>query len=132
MVNLTPEQTTLLNLLAPGDYAWADLNTDQQQLLSTTLRPTGTFTDEQRELLADWYLVITPQQLATANAVLAPLGLGVGSRQTSDGRMVVNAHLLTDCLWQGDNYYLISHILNKLKLVKLEIDKFPEEELLND
>ena len=26
MANLTPEQTALLNLLAPGDYAWADLD----------------------------------------------------------------------------------------------------------
>ena len=125
MANLTPEQTTLLELLANGDYAWADLDTDQQQLLSATLRPTGPFTEEQRELLADWYLILTPQQLATANAVLAPLGLGIGSRQTTDGRVVTNADLLTDCVQPTDNYYEIRSILATLPITKLETYAFP-------
>ena len=128
MANLTPEQTALLNLLAPGDYAWADLDAAQQQLLSSALRPAGSFTEEQRELLADWYLIITPQQLATANAVLAPLGMGIGSRQTSDGRTVTNAHLLTDCLRQGDNYHAIAPILAHLPITLVPPDQFPQPE----
>ena len=128
MAHLTPDQTALLNLLAPGDYAWADLNADQQQLLSATLRPTGPFTDEQRELLAEWYLVITPEQLATANDTLAPLGLGIGSRQTTDGRVVTNADLLTDCLRQGDNYTAIAPILATLPITLVPPDQFPQPE----
>ena len=77
MANLTPDQTALLNLLAPGDYAWADLDAAQKQLLSSALRPVSSFTEEQRELLADWYLLITPEQVATANDTLASLGLSV-------------------------------------------------------
>jgi len=128
MANLTPEQTALLNLLAPGDYAWADLDAAQQQLLSATLRPTGPFTDEQRSLLADWYLLITPEQLAAANATLAPLGLGIGSRQATDGRVVTNARLLTDCLRQGDNYAAIAPILTTLPITLAPPDQFPQPE----
>ena len=128
MANLTPEQTALLNLLAPGDYAWADLDADQQQLLSATLRPTGGFTAEQRELLAEWYLVVTPEHLATANATLAPLGLGIGSRKTTDGRVVTNADLLTDCLRQGDNYTAIAPILAHLPITLVPPDQFPQPE----
>ena len=129
MAHLTPEQTTLLELLANGDYAWADLNTNQQQLLGVTLRPAGSFTEKQRKLLANWYLVITPEQLATANDTLTPLGLGVGSKQTSDGRMVTNAHLLTDCVQFRDNYHAIAHILTTLPLIRLSPEAFPAPEI---
>ena len=125
---LSTDQLALLNLLAPGDYAWADLDAAQQQLLSATLRPTGPFTDEQRSLLADWYLLITPEQLAAANATLAPLGLGIGSRQATDGRVVTNAHLLTDCLRQGDNYTAIAPILAHLPITLVPPDQFPQPE----
>jgi len=125
---MTPEQTALLNLLAPGDYAWADLNADQHQLLSSALRPTGPFTAEQRELLADWYLILTSEQLATANDTLAPLGLGIGSRKTTDGRVVTNADLLTDCLRQGDNYTAIAPILATLPITLVPPDQFPQPE----
>ena len=125
---LSTEQTALLNLLAPGDYAWADLNASQQQPLGATLRPTGGFTTKQLKLLADWYLVITPEQLSTANNTLTPLGLGISSRQTSDGRMVTNADLLTDCLRQGDNYTAIAPILATLPITLVPPDQFPQPE----
>ena len=125
---MTPQQLELKELLDSQPTAWADLNADQQQLLSATLRPAGSFTAEQRELLADWYLIIIPQQLATANAVLAPLGMGIGSRQTSDGRTVTNAHLLTDCLRQGDNYTAIAPILTTLPITLVPPDQFPQPE----
>lgn len=44
---LNSEQSELLELLAPGTYAWVNLDIAQQQLLSTTL-PDGPFTDEQQ------------------------------------------------------------------------------------
>ena len=125
---ISTDQLALLNLLAPGNYAWADLDAAQQQLLSATLRPTGPFTEEQRELLAEWYLLITPEQLATANDTLASLGLGIGSRQTTDGRVVTNAHLLTDCLRQGDNYTAIAPILAHLPITLVPPDQFPQPE----
>ena len=125
---LSTDQLALLNLLAPGDYAWADLDAAQQQLLSATLRPTGPFTDEQRSLLADWYLLITPEQVSTANATLDPLGQGVGSRQTSDGRTVTKADLLTDCVQPTDNYHAIAPILTTLPITLVPPDQFPQPE----
>ena len=126
---LSTEQTALLELLANGDYAWVDLNANQQQLLGATLRPAGSFTEEQRELLANWYLIITPEQLATANDTLAHLSLRVGSRQTGDGRVVTNAHLLTDCVQLKDNYHAIAHILTTLPLIRLSPEAFPAPEI---
>ena len=128
-MTLSTEQQALLELLAPGDYAWADLDAAQQQLLSATLRPAGSFTAEQRELLADWYLIITPEQVATANDTLASIGLGIGSRQATDGRTVTNADLLTDCIQAQDTYYAITHILTTLPLIRLNPNAFPTPEI---
>lgn len=125
MANLTPEQSALLELLAPGAYAWATLDTAQQQLLSATLRPAGSFTDEQRSLLADWYLIISPEQLAAANATLAPLRMAIASRTTTDGRTTINADLLTDCVQPGDTYRAIASTLAQLKLIRLPPTAFP-------
>lgn len=122
---MTPEQTALLELLASGAYSWADLDTEQQSLLSATLRPTGSFTVEQLALLADWYLVATPEQVATANATLAPLNRRIGSRLTTDDRTVANADLLTDCMRPGDTYHEIAPTLATLKLIRLEAEAFP-------
>ena len=129
MTNLTPEQTTLLNLLNLNSYAWVDLNPNQQQLLSATLRPSGGFTTKQQKLLSKWYLVITPEQVATANATLAPLNMGMGLRQTTDGKMVVSADLLSNCMRQGDNYHVIAHILTTLPLIHLSSEAFLTPEI---
>lgn len=122
---LNSEQTTLLELLAPGTYAFSEITPEQQQLLAITLRPIGPFTDEQRALLVDWYLLVTPEQIAAANATLAPLSLGIGSRQTSDDRTVTNADLLTDCMRPGDTYQAIAPFLSTLKIIRIAPEEFP-------
>lgn len=125
MANLTPNQITLLQILAKGEHSWIDLTVDQQIELSSVLRPENSFTSDQRELLKDWYLLISPEQLLEANDTLQPLGLAIGSRQTIDGQTVTNADLLTDCIQPTDTYHSIAHILATLKLIKLTPDMFP-------
>ena len=125
MANLTPEQTALLNLLAPGDYAWADLNAEQRDILRATLRPTGPFTDAQRELLRDRWLPITPEQLAQAQALLPP-NIGIAPRADVDGGLWVGAYLLTDCVEGTDTYHAIAPILATLPITLVPPDRFPQ------
>lgn len=122
---LSTEQQSLFNLLAPGAYAFSELDGEQQQLLAATLRPIGPFSTEQQALLTNWYLLITPDQLAAANATLAPLKRGISGRTTIDDRTTTNADLLTDCIRPGDTYHAIAPLLATLKLIKLNADQFP-------
>jgi hypothetical protein len=122
---LNTEQQNLLDLLAAGGHAWVDLSSSQRQLLSETLRPESAFTAEQRVLLADWYLLITPEQLVIANTILAPTARAITSRITIDERLVTNADLLTD-MRIGDTYYTIASLLVTLKLIKIEASMFSQ------
>ena len=124
---MTPQQLELKELLDSQPTAWADLNADQQQLLSATLRPTGGFTDEQRELLRDRWLPITPEQLAQAQALL-PSNIGIAPRADVDDGLWMGAYLLTDCVEGTDTYHAIAPILTTLPITLVPPDRFPQTE----
>jgi hypothetical protein len=129
---LTPEQTALFTKLESGSYSFTDLSTDERAVISATLRPVKyrPFTEEQRQLLTDWYLLVTVEQLEYIKTILSP-GLGLNPRITTDGRITLDADLLTDCVRPGDTWYSIVSVLTTYPLIKLSASDFPiiEDEL---
>ena len=123
-MSLTTEQLALLTKLESGLYSLSNLTTPERELITATLRLSGLFTDQQKELLTDWHLPTTPEQVAAANAAL-PTGTAISARADNDGALWVNADLLTDCMRPGDTYHAIGGVLITLPLTKKTDRDFP-------
>lgn len=122
---MTPHQLSLKTLLDAAPLAWVQLTPEQRALLRETLRPSGEFTPEQRELLANRYLPITPEQLAQAQALLLPSRTQGSARADADGALWLPADLLTDCMEVTDTYHAIAPILAQLPITLKSTDEFP-------
>ena len=121
---MTPDQLALKNLL-DTPLSWVQLTPAQRSLLRETLRPSGEFTPEQRDLLQDRYLPITPEQLAQAQALLLPSRTQVSARADTGGALWLPADLLTDCMEPTDNYHAIAPLLAQLPITLKPADEFP-------
>jgi len=121
---MTPDQLALKNLL-DTPLSWVQLTPAQRSLLRETLRPSGEFTPEQRDLLQDRYLPITPEQLAQAQALLLPSRTQVSARADADGALWLPADLLTDCMEPTDTYHAIAGILATLPITLKSANDFP-------
>ena len=125
---LSTDQLALKALLDTQPLAWVDFTAEQRDLLRATLRPTGPFTDAQRELLENRWLPITSEQLAQAQALLPP-NIGIAPRADVDGGLWVGAYLLTDCVEGTDTYHAIAPILAHLPITLVPPDQFPQSEI---
>ena len=125
---MTPEQLQLKQLLDANPIAWFDLTPSQQTLLRDTLRPDGPFTMQQRDLLRDRWLLVTPEQLALAQALL-PEGIAIAAIADLLGYLWLRADLLTDCMMENDTYHAIAGILAILPITLKDSGDFPALEL---
>ena len=93
-----------------------------------SMRPTRGFSEAQRDVIRDTYVVVTQEQITRLNEALRGRNVSVGEgRLTRDGRRVLNAALLTDCcVSEGDNYWPGRDILDTLEPVRIPQGKFPD------
>ncbi len=121
---MTPEDLHGYLLTNPG-LSYATLDADARAIMRSHLRssPDG-FTQQQRDWLKDFYLVVPNQQTFDAIAAALPPGLGLSPRTTTDNRLVLNADLLTDCLLPEDNWGAIAPYLATLVIVHIAPEGF--------
>ena len=108
----------------PG-YSWATLLTEHRELMSSLVRPTGSFSQDQIEFLKDFYLIVSVQQLETMRQRL-PSTQGLSTKKTTDGELCLSAMLLTDSQRPGDNWHVIGDALAELEIRYIRPDQFLE------
>ncbi|MBW4484897.1 MAG: hypothetical protein KME14_20370 [Tildeniella torsiva UHER 1998/13D] len=112
----------------PGK-SYTTLNAEARALLRTHLRPgPGGFTQQQREWLQGFYLVLPDQATHDAIAAVLSPGLCLSTLETLDKTLVLNADLLTDCLQPEDNWSAIAPHLATLEIRYVPAEDFPEAE----
>lgn len=94
-----------------------------------SMRPTRGFSKGQRSELRDAYVVVTEEQITRLNEALQGSRMSVGDgRTTRDGRLVLNAALLTDCcVSESDNYWPGRDILGTLEPIRIPRGQFPRD-----
>ena len=107
----------------PG-YSWATLSTEHRELMSSLVRPTGSFSQDQIEFLKDFYLIVSVQQLETMRQRL-PSTQGLSTKKTTDGELCLSAMLLTDSQRPGDTWHAIAEPLAQLKIRYILPEEFP-------
>lgn len=122
-MNLSTEQLQLIEKLKSGLYSYQGLSEDEKQLLRQTVRPDGCFTNEQKQLLSNFYLVV--ENLEFIKSTLTLLNLDINPIETLDGLQVINADLLTDCLEPSDTWYSIRNWLATMTIKYLLPEDFP-------
>jgi hypothetical protein len=125
---MTPEELHAHLSANPGK-SYATLDAEARAIMRSHLRssPEG-FTQQQRDWLKDFYLVVPNQQTFDAIAAALPPSLGLSTRQTLSGVVVLNADLLTDCLLPEDNWGAIAADLAQLEIRFIAPDQFPVAE----
>ena len=120
---VTPQELHDYLKTNPG-FTWATLPTEHQELMSTLVRPTGSFSQEQTDFLKDFWLVVSPEQLEKMRGKLPPR-LGLMPRETTGGMLYLLAALLTDSQRTGDNWEAIREDLAGLEIRYIPPDQFP-------
>lgn len=141
-------QYQLFEKLKQSQLSFMDLSPEEKLLMSQTLRPTGEFNKQQRDLLKDWWLIVTDveelESAITTHNETSTLKLGLPIRETlpitfSDElgwhdsgtssnrrKKVIPADLLTDCRPE-DAWGCIGEHLMGLVLTNISPDLFPLE-----
>ena len=112
-----PTRADILN------QSFASLPSATQQEIALTLRPTGAFTDEQRELMENLYLLVGNSATLAALNEQSPIAQ-MGARETTDGRELLPVDLLTDCR-PGETFAHARDWLFSLTIVEVLPGEFP-------
>jgi hypothetical protein len=101
-----------------------------EALLWDSLTPYQGFSSEQKELLADLYLLVPNQaELDSANAALKSAAdkfvSSMPSKETTNGELVISAVFLTDCLPTQSTYHAAAGWLVGLDIVHRGPEMFP-------
>ncbi len=80
---VTPQELHNYLKTNPG-FTWATLPTEHRELMSTLVRHTGSFSQEQIDFLKDFWLVVSPEQLEEMQGKLPPR-LGLMPKETTGG-----------------------------------------------
>lgn len=113
-----------LEALLPGKSI-AQLSPEQRDYLTARLvpAPEDTFTDEQRQLLKDWYLDVS-RRLAEFETLNIQPDRRASYRVTSNGRYLLPAFLLTD-YGPDETWFFLRELLVTLPFVKAPASEFP-------
>lgn len=111
------------NKLDTFPTAWSELSDNEKVLMSETLRPFNGFSEEQYSLLKNRYLPVNENLINEINNTL-PSTIKVPAKKDKEGNLWVTASLLTDCMRQGDTYFLIASIISNLPITLLEESVF--------
>ena len=121
---VTPQELHSYLKTNPG-FSWATLPAKNRELMSTLVRPTGSFSQEQTDFLKDFWLVVIPEQLEKMQGKL-PSRLRLTPRETLDGSLCLLAALLTDSQRPGDTWHMIGDVLAELEIRYIPSDQFLE------
>jgi len=120
---MTPQQLHEHLKTNPG-FSWATLPTAHRELMSSLVRPTGSFSQDQIDFLKDFWLVVSPEQLEEMRGELPPR-LGLMPKETTGGMLCLLAALLTDSQRPGDTWHAIAEPLAQLKIRYILPEEFP-------
>ena len=120
---MTPQQLHEHLKTNPG-FSWATLPAEHRELMSSLVRPTGSFSQEQIDFLKDFWLVVSPEQLKEMREKLPPR-LGLMPKETTGGMLCLPAALLTDSQRPGDTWHAIAEPLAQLKIRYILPEEFP-------
>ena len=120
---MTPQQLHEHLKTNPG-FSWATLPAEHRELMSSLVRPTGSFSQEQTDFLKHFWLVVSPEQLEEMRGKLPPR-LGLMPKETTGGMLCLLAALLTDSQRPGDTWHAIAEPLAQLKIRYILPEEFP-------
>ena len=123
---VTPQELHNYLKTNPG-FSWATLPAEHRELMSSLVRPTGSFSQEQIDFLKDFWLVVSPEQLEEMQGKL-PSRLGLTPRETLEGSLCLLAALLTDSQRPADTWEAIGEDLAELEIRYIPVEEFPLEE----
>jgi len=117
------------HLSANPGKSYATLDAEACAIMRSHLRssPDG-FTQQQRDWLLGFFLVVPSQAALEATTAKLPPGLGLSARTTIAGELVLPASLLTDSMQEGDTWAAIADDLVGFEIRFIPAEDFPAPE----
>jgi hypothetical protein len=121
--SFSPEQNALWEKIKTGNYSFIELTLEEQQLVAQTMRPTRSFSFEQKEALKNLYLVaLHPNDISNLNAISKKHKLV--ERTTISGEKVTPGKVLTN-IREGEPFYFARESLSIWKIKEILPEAFP-------
>jgi hypothetical protein len=128
---MTPEEIALITAIGEAirsqPMAWDDIPEGMKETVIAIMRPTPSFTPEQRGFLNHWWLSVTTDDIAAINALM-PENHVVSPRIDNDGGLWLSADLFTDAVDEGSRLNSILPLLLGHALYYHEEDFWPSQD----
>jgi hypothetical protein len=101
---------------------FAELTDTDKKFLALLLRSkkNNKFTQKQKELLSNWYLLINPSQVLKLNELTLDKTNRISLISLEDERLVIPLSILTDCR-KGETFSYLRDFLFNLTFIKVEM-----------
>ena len=114
--------------LRANPMSWDQIPEEMKQTVIAIMKPRPSFSSEQRDFLARWWLQVNDEQLEAINATMPPHTV-CAPRLDINGNKWLNADLFTDAVEENGRLSGALPLLLGLQLHYLTEENWPSEEV---